>query len=378
MLYYLAPILSAYWGPFRLFRSYLFLMIVGAGTAAFLTWYLLPRTWHILPRDRGRAHTPKPEQAKGKPTGAGFLIVLFMVPLLILVLPSSLKFYQIIACLLFAMLAGYFDDRSNDSWGELLKGSLDFVIALLASLALCQGEAMTIWIPLVKGHIIVPPLFYVMGATALLWMTINTTNCSDGVDGLAGTLTLLSVFYMAGFLYMIIGHSDMSAYLLVPHNPDGARWAVLLLTGAGSLAGYLWHNAEPSRVLMGDAGSRFLGMLVGLAVLASGNPLLVLVAAPVVLVNGGTGLVKVALLRIFRRLGFDISQPGKSRGKDKGDGEEGNGQHVFVRVLHTVRFPLHDHCRKNLHWSNAQVLMRFVLLQAFLTPLLLGFFVKVR
>jgi len=377
MLYALAPVLSAWWGPFRLFRSYLFLMIVGAGTAAIVTWYLLPRTWHMLPRDGGRVNTPNPELAKGKPTGAGSLVVVFLVPLLLLVMPFSVRMVQIAACLVLAMLAGYGDDRTGGSWSELRKGSLDAVIALLASLAMCQGEPMTLWIPLHKADIVVSPLVYVLGATALLWLTINATNCSDGVDGLAGTLTLLSVFYLAGFLYMVIGHTDMSAYLLVPHNPDGARWAVLLFTTAGALAGYLWHNAEPSRVLMGDAGSRFLGLLVGVAVLAGGNPLLILVVAPVVLVNGGTGLVKVTLLRIFRRLGFDISQS-RPPIADGTPATKGNGQHVLVRVLHKVRFPLHDHCRKNLHWSNAQVLMRFVLLQAFLTPLLLGFLVKLR
>ena len=50
----------------------------------------------------------------------------------------------------------------------------------------------------------------------------------------------------------------------------------------------------------------------------------------------------------------------------------------FVRALHAVRFPLHDHCRKNLHWSNAQVLMRFVLIQAFMTPMLFVLLIKIR
>jgi phospho-N-acetylmuramoyl-pentapeptide-transferase len=43
-----------------------------------------------------------------------------------------------------------------------------------------------------------------------------------------------------------------------------------------------------------------------------------------------------------------------------------------------VRFPLHDHCRKNLNWSNAQVLLRFLIIQAFLTPVLFGLLVKIR
>jgi len=156
---------------------------------------------------------------------------------------------------------------------------------------------------------------------------------------------------------------------------------VLVMTGAGALAGYLWHNAEPSSILMGDAGSRFLGLLVGVAVLATGNPLLVLVVAPVVLVNGGTGLVKIVALRMFRECGFDIRPP---TSREEGTGRPADScahsasQFFVVRILHRLQFPLHDHCRRNLKWTNAQVLLRFVLLQAMLIPLLLGLMVKIR
>jgi UDP-N-acetylmuramyl pentapeptide phosphotransferase/UDP-N-acetylglucosamine-1-phosphate transferase len=128
-------------------------------------------------------------------------------------------------------------------------------------------------------------------------------------------------------------------------------------TVVGGIGGYLWFNAQPSQVLMGDAGSRFLGILVGAATLVTGNPLLVLAFAPIVLVNGGGGLGKLVLLRIAKRTGFDI-------------GEE--------NVIRRIRFPLHDHCKKNLKWSNAQVLMRFTLLQLIVMPILLVLIIKVR
>jgi len=136
-------------------------------------------------------------------------------------------------------------------------------------------------------------------------------------------------------------------------------------------------------VLMGDAGSRFFGLLVGTAALAAGNPFLILVVAPVVLVNGGTGIVKIALLRGFKRLGFDVRSPAVIAEAQKAVAHNGGGavapeQHQVIRLLHQVRFPLHDHCRKNLGWSNPQVLLRFFIIQAFLTPILFGFLVKVR
>ena len=117
----------------------------------------------------------------------------------------------------------------------------------------------------------------------------------------------------------------------------------------GCLAGYLWYNAYPSAVLMGDAGSRPMGLLLGMLVLACGNPLLIFVVAGVVLVNGATGLLKVGLLRFFK-----------------------------IGIFKTVRYPLHDHVRQKNGWSNTQVLVRFILLQAVVTPILMVLLLKVR
>ena len=118
---------------------------------------------------------------------------------------------------------------------------------------------------------------------------------------------------------------------------------------------------------MGDAGSRALGLLIGVAVVASGNPFLVLVVSPVVLANGATGLLKILLLQGLARLGVETgTQADASRAPR------------FVRALRSVRFPLHDHCRTNLGWSNTQVLVRFVLLQAALMPALFLLLLKIR
>lgn len=117
----------------------------------------------------------------------------------------------------------------------------------------------------------------------------------------------------------------------------------------GCLLGYLWYNAPPSEVLMGDAGSRPLGLLLGILVAATRNPFLVVIVAFIVLANGATGLVKVAIMRFFK-----------------------------IGILRNVRFPLHDHCRANLKWSNSQVLVRFVLIHIFVSAMLLALVLKIR
>ena len=83
-------------------------------------------------------------------------------------------------------------------------------------------------------------------------------------------------------------------------------------------------------------------------------------------------LAKLILLRLLRRLGFDVRPEGKLTA-----GEADRRAYV-VKALHGVRWPLHDHCRKVFHWSPAQVLVRFVLIQLFLVPLLFVLLVKVR
>ncbi len=373
MLFLIGKWFGDLWGPLRLLNSHLMLIAMGTLISGLLVWSRLPRLWRRLPQDKGKKLAADGGiRSEGKPTGAGYWISLLILPVILLVVPPNASIWGVIICLYLAMYCGYLDDSSQRPWGELKKGLLDGVVALIAAFCLCQGGPMTLWMPFVKTSLTVGPWLYIPGAAALLWFTMNATNCSDGVDGLAGSLTLISLFSLAALLYGVVGYQPIARYLLIPHYADSARWAILTATVAGGLAGYLWHNAEPSRVLMGDAGSRMLGLLVGITVLVAGNPFLVIVVAPVVLVNGGTGMLKVALLRFLKWIGFDTTPPSKLTP------EAAAQQHVLVRALHRYRFPLHDHCRKNMHWSNTEVLLRFVLVQAFLTPALFVILIKIR
>ena len=367
MLYYLSQYLTQFWGPFRLLQSYALLLAGGAFTAALLALVLLPRLWDKLPRDRGKAICKDLGGMKsaGKPTGAGFWVTLICLPVILLFAP--LKFWDLmaVAMLYAAMLFGYLDDRAMVPWGELKKGLLDAVVSIAIAVFLFLGHAehvggalkMICWLPFWKDIVYIPFWIYVPGAAFILWFTMNATNCSDGVDGLAGTLTVITLAMLAVILYIVVGYRPVAHYFLIPVYSEAARWAIVVMIVAGGFGGYLWFNAEPSKILMGDAGSRFLGILVATASIMTGNPLLVLALSPIVLVNGGGGLGKLVLLRVAKKVGFDI-------GEDN--------------VIRKIRFPLHDHCKKNLGWSNAQVLMRFVLLQLIIMPALLILLIKIR
>ena len=349
MLYYLGQLLADIAGPFRLLSSYIFLAGLGAALGALITWWILPRFWHLLPRDTGREYAIDAEKSIGKPISAGILFIPVFVLLCLLVVPFDWKYVGILACVLVAMVVGYLDDRSETGWSEYRLGAIDLVIAIAASMIICGLEPFTLWLPLFKDPITINPSLFVIGATILIWVSINAINCTDGVDGLSASLSSMGILFLGAFLYAIVGHADIAEYLLVPHYPLGADWGIMAFVLVGCLAGYLWHNSYPSAVLMGDAGSRPVGLMLGVLVLACGNPFLILVVAFVVLVNGATGLIKVGLLRFFK-----------------------------IGIFGQVRYPLHDHVRHNMGWSNTQVLVRFMLLQAVGTPILLVLLLKIR
>ena len=86
--------------------------------------------------------------------------------------------------------------------------------------------------------------------------------------------------------------------------------------------------------MMGDAGSRAMGIFISIAVLKTGCPLLYIPVAVVLILDGGLGLVKVALLRFLK-----------------------------IHILKNTRTPLHDHVRKIMGWSNTQTVFRFAIVQ---------------
>lgn len=356
MLYYIGSLFVNSFGPARLLQSYTILIGLSLFVGFALTYFILPKCFRFLPSDRGREFTLTAEAAKGKPTGGGVVFITIFVLTVVIFVPLDLLQLSILILTWLTMLTGFLDDRSITSWGEYLKGALDLVICVAASFILyflnekvTNGQSIQFWLPFVTKPVTIDPWLFISISTVLLWMSINTTNCTDGVDGLSSTLVLIGLITMGIIFYFILGHKEISAYLLVPHLKDGATWGLMCFTLSGVLMGYLWHNAFPSKVLMGDAGSRALGFFIGVCVIVSGNPFLIIATSSIIFINGGMGLIKVFLLRFFK-----------------------------IHVFKNIRFPLHDHMRKSREWSPTQVLIKFMILQVLITIALLGIIFKIR
>lgn len=299
----------------------------GVAFAYILTSILLAAGMNKLPRDHGREFAHDGGLSAGKPRGAGFVFILVFV-LAALIFGSvdrEVVIYLILTVA--AMMTGYLDDCAKVSWGELRKGLLDLMIAVMTAVTMVNFNGSDVMLAFTGQVISFPPLVYGVLAVILVWGSINVTNCADGVDGLSGTLAGITLFT----IYMIMEKMDVSR-----------EFSYLILLFIACVLGYLWFNATPSRLLMGDAGSRAMGLFIAIAVMKTGSPFLYLAVAFMLMVDGGIGLVKVSLLRF-----------------------------LHIKILTNVRTPLHDHVRKNLDWSNAQTVFKFAIIQILISAAVL-------
>lgn len=141
-------------------------------------------------------------------------------------------------------------------------------------------------------------------AILVLTGSANAVNLTDGLDGLAtGCIATAAIAYAA--ITYAVGRVDWSAYLLVPHVPGAGEMAVLMAALLGGALGFLWFNAAPALVFMGDVGSLGLGGALGYAALVSRTELVLLVVGGVFVAEALSVILQVASFklrgkRIFR------------------------------------------------------------------------------
>lgn len=289
------------------------------------TVFATARLQHLLPKDAGREFAHDGKLSAGKPRGAGIIFVLAFVLTALLFAPLDAEPVIYLTLIVISMMTGFLDDASKMPWGEYKKGFLDLCVAAMVAMTFLKYNSNTIELALLRGadggavQITIPTALYAVLIVILVWTSVNVTNCADGVDGLSGTLTIISI---------------MTIYLVDTMLERGESFSFLILLFAVCILGYLWYNATPSRLMMGDAGSRSMGLFISIAILKTGCPLLYLPIALVLILDGGLGLIKVALLRFLK-----------------------------IRILKNTRTPLHDHVRKVWGWSNTQTVFRFAIIQ---------------
>lgn len=296
-------------------------MLVGVLFAFIMTIVMTKVLFHKLPADQGREFAVDGSLSKGKPRGAGIVFVLVFTVSALLFASLSVEMVAYLVLIVLAMLTGFLDDAAKTPWGEYRKGLLDLLIAVLIAVTYLVYNSSEVTLALFGVSFTLPKVVFGILVVILVWASINVTNCTDGVDGLSATLSIitLATIYVIDRLLMTMG-----------------AFGYLIPLFIVALLAYLWFNAPPSSLLMGDAGSRAMGLFIAIAILKTGSPFLYLLVALVIIVDGGIGLVKVSLLRFLK-----------------------------ISILKNTRTPLHDHVRKNIEkkWENAQVVFRFAIIQ---------------
>lgn len=272
----------------------------------------------ILPKDQGRAFAVNGALSEGKPRGAGIIFVTSFTLCTALFYPLDIENIIYLVLVYAAMLSGYFDDAAETPWGNLKKGLIDLVISLGIAVTYYFYNGSQVKLYITNSTFTIPAPLFILLAGVLVWTAINVTNCTDGVDGLCGSL-VMTVLLPLALMVTKSGAADM----LLP--------MIMFVT----LAAYLWFNCSPSQMLMGDAGSRALGVFLAVMFLKTAAPFAFIPMAIVIILDGGLGLLKLSFRRFLKIKNF----------------------------MEGIRTPLHDHARKNKGWSDTQVVIRFTLLQ---------------
>ncbi|MBR1864145.1 MAG: phospho-N-acetylmuramoyl-pentapeptide-transferase [Ruminococcus sp.] len=286
----------------------------------------------ILPKDQGREFAVNGELSQGKARGCGLLFITTFTFAAALFVPLTVEYIVYLVCIYGAMLTGYFDDAAKVPWGNLKKGLFDLAISVGVAVDYWYFNGSDVKVPLFGLKFHIPAVIFIVLAGVLVWTSINVTNCSDGVDGLCCTQVMVVLVSLVITSGVLSGNMSSSFFSLIP--------LVMLAT----LAAYLWFNCSPSSMLMGDAGSRALGVLLAVLFLLSRAPFSFIPLCLVLILDGGLSLLKVSFIRFLHMKDF----------------------------MKNIRTPIHDHERKNKGWSDTQVVLRFVIIQAVISLCYIG------
>lgn len=306
------------------------LILLAAAVLAFgLTLFGILGFTKYLPKDHGREFAVNGALSKGKARGAGIILISALIVACVVCIPLNIEMIVLLAAIFIEMMSGFLDDAAKVPWGELKKGLIDLVVSIAVSFAAYRLTDGIVMLPVLHMNLVISMPIYMILGTVLVWASINVTNCSDGVDGLCTSMSLITLISVLFLMHHASPVTDQNGGSMLV-------WMTIFM-----LIAYLWFNCSPSSILMGDAGSRALGLIIAVAFMLSDMPFLFIPCALMLLIDGGLGLVKLTILRLTKSKTF----------------------------MKNIRTPIHDHARKNKGWSDTQVVIRFTLIQMLISAI---------
>ncbi len=354
MLYHLLTPLAEHHIVFNLFRYITFRAAGAMATALFLSFLMGPRIIRWLQELRVgqvvRTEGPQSHLKKaGTPTMGGVLILIATtVSTLLWADPERPQVVLCLGVLLWTGALGFLDDylkvirrRTEGLVGRYKlvgQGLVGLVIGLFMVLFPLGGVPVEwISVPFVsdyhvemmwKGLFIPWAMLVVAGSS-------NAVNLSDGLDGLAGGLSAIAAATFAVFAYLI-GRVDTSGYLGLFYVPGSGELSIFCVALAGATLGFVWFNAHPAEVFMGDTGSLALGGAIAAVALLLKTEFLLVIVGGVFVLEAMSVILQVGWFKYTAR-------------------RDGAGSRLFLMS------PLHHHFEK-AGWAESKIITRFWIL----------------
>jgi phospho-N-acetylmuramoyl-pentapeptide-transferase len=293
-----------------------------------------------------RLEGPKSHLEKaGTPTMGGLIILVSVLVATLLWAPLDDPYVNVALFVTVLMAAiGFWDDYlkvvRHQSRGLIARQKLVWQMTVgitlglvLLNLPLSAHEVTHRLVPFFKNvHLVLIPAAFPLFVALVVAFSANAVNLTDGLDGLAAGLSAVAALAFAVFAY-VMGRVDTSFYLGLPYLPGAGELTVFCVAVAGAAIGFLWFNAPPALVFMGDTGSLALGGAIGTVALLLKSELLLLII-------GGV-FVAEALSVMLQTAGFKYTR-----------WRTGTGRRLFRMA------PLHHHFEQ-LGWPETRVVIRF-------------------
>jgi len=321
MFYELIEFLYSVFTPFRVFSYLTFRSAFAALTTLLICFIFGGKIIENLRRlkigQSIREDGPSTHLVKsGTPTMGGIFIILSVVTAIGLWgnWRNSAVLITIGAFIAFGAI-GFIDDylkvtRHNSeglpAWAKL---ACQFAVAITIVLIIyfTGGEKTTaLYIPFFKEPVWDMGWLWIPFAVLLVVSESNAVNFSDGLDGLLAGL-LIIVFLTLAILSYITGRVDFSDYLGIPYIPEAGELTVFCLAAAGACVGFLWFNAHPAEVFMGDVGSLSLGGVIAVISLITKKELLILVIGGVFVLEIASVIIQVVSYKLRKKRVFKMA-----------------------------------------------------------------------
>ena len=311
MLYLIAEQLG-FPGIFNLIRYISFR--AGAASATALLIGLLLGPWFIsylrVRQGKGqpiREDGPQTHLAKrGTPTMGGLLILIAMISSVLLWMDLTNPYVW--ACLLVTAgfgLIGFLDDydKVKKAHHAGLSGkvrlALEFLIAGVATWLMIRTGGTQLHLPFVKETVADLGWFYIVFGAFVIVAFGNAVNLTDGLDGLATMPVIIASLAFLIITYLV-GNVKFANYLGIPHVPGAGDLTVLLMAIIGAGLAFLWFNAPPAAVFMGDTGSLALGGALGAVAVATHHEFVLAIVGGLFVLEALSVVIQVA---VYKRTG---------------------------------------------------------------------------